>query len=115
MSFTLEFTDGSFGTVHYLANGHRSFPKERLEVFCAGRIVQLENFRYLRGYGWPGFKRMHLWRQDKGNKAEVAAFMQAVQDAKPSPILLEELIEVTRVSFEIMHVARQQCLGERCA
>jgi hypothetical protein len=30
MSFTLAFTDGSFGTVHYLANGHRSFPKEHL-------------------------------------------------------------------------------------
>jgi predicted dehydrogenase/threonine dehydrogenase-like Zn-dependent dehydrogenase len=115
MSFTLEFTDGSFGTVHYLANGHRSFPKERLEVFCAGRILQLENFRSLRGYGWPGFKRMHSWRQDKGNKAEVAAFIKAVQDGKPSPIPFEELIEVTRVSFEIMQVARQQCQGERCA
>ena len=109
MSFTLEFTDGSFGMVHYLANGHRSFPKERLEVFCAGRVLQLENFRRLRGYGWPGFKRMHLWSQDKGHKAEVAAFMKAVQDGGPSPIPFEELIEATRVSFEIMHVARQGC------
>ena len=109
MSFTLAFTDGSFGTVHYLANGHRSFPKERLEVFCAGRVLQLENFRRLRGYGWPGFKRMHVWRQDKGQKAEVAAFMKAVQDGEPSPIRFEELIEVTRVSFEIMQVARQGC------
>jgi predicted dehydrogenase len=115
MSFTLTFADGSFGTVHYLANGHRSFPKERLEVFCAGRVLQLENFRRLRGYGWPGFKRMHLWRQDKGNKAEVAAFMKAVQDGEPSPIGFEELIEVTRVSFEIMQVARQQFRGERRA
>ena len=109
MSFTLAFTDGSFGTVHYLANGHRSFPKERLEVFCGGRVLQLENFRRLRGYGWPGFKRMHVWRQDKGQKAEVAAFMKAVQDGEPSPIRFEELIEVTRVSFEIMQVARQGC------
>jgi len=115
MSFTLAFTDGSFGTVHYLANGHRSFPKERLEVFCAGRVLQLENFRRLRGYGWPGFKRMHLWSQDKGHKAEVAAFMKAVQAGEPSPIRFEELIEVTRVSFEIIQVARQQCRGERCA
>jgi predicted dehydrogenase/threonine dehydrogenase-like Zn-dependent dehydrogenase len=115
MSFTLTFTDGSFGTVHYLANGHRSFPKERLEVFCAGRVLQLENFRRLRGYGWPGFKRMHLWRQDKGHKAEIAAFMKAIQAGEPSPMRFEELIEVTRVSFEIMQVARQQCRGEHCA
>ena len=35
-SISLSFADGSFGTVHYLANGNKSFPKERLEVFCAG-------------------------------------------------------------------------------
>ncbi|HRK22089.1 MAG TPA: bi-domain-containing oxidoreductase, partial [Fimbriimonadaceae bacterium] len=31
-TITLAFENGSIGTVHYLANGHRSFPKERLEV-----------------------------------------------------------------------------------
>jgi predicted dehydrogenase len=49
---TLEFADGSVGTIHYLANGHKAFPKERLEVFCAGRVLQLDNFRSLRGWGW---------------------------------------------------------------
>jgi predicted dehydrogenase len=106
MSFTLTFADGSFGTVHYLANGHRSFPKERLEVFCAGRVLQLDNFRMLRGYGWPGFKKMRLWRQDKGHKAEIAAFVQAVQQGGPAPIPVEELVEVTRVSFEVIESAK---------
>ena len=54
-SITLAFADGSIGTIHYLANGHKAFPKERLEVFCAGRILQLDNFRKLSGWGWPGF------------------------------------------------------------
>jgi predicted dehydrogenase len=67
-SFTLRFADGSFGTVHYLANGHKAYPKERLEVFCAGRVLQLDNFRKLKGYGWPGFKRMNLWRQTRGRQ-----------------------------------------------
>ena len=49
------FADGSIGTVHYFANGHQAFPKERLEVFAGGRVLQLDNFRELRGYGWPGF------------------------------------------------------------
>ncbi|MHB8533836.1 MAG: bi-domain-containing oxidoreductase [Sulfuricaulis sp.] len=102
VSINLEFGDGSFGTVHYLANGHKSFPKERLEVFCAGRILQLDNFRKLRGYGWPGFVKMNLWRQDKGNAACAAAFVQAVQGSEQSPIPFEELVEVTRVSFDAM-------------
>ncbi len=102
VSFTLCFADGSMGTVHYLANGHKSFPKERLEVFCAGRILQLDNFRSLRGYGWPGFAKMDLWRQDKGQAACAAAFVDAIRLGQPAPIPFEELVEVTRTSFDIV-------------
>ncbi|MDO9117854.1 MAG: bi-domain-containing oxidoreductase [Nitrospira sp.] len=101
-TFTIEFADGSFGTVHYLANGHKSFPKERLEVFCGGRILQLDNFRKLQGYGWPGFKKMNLWQQDKGNAACAAAFIQAIREGTPSPIPFHELVEVSRATFDIM-------------
>ena len=45
MSFT--FPDGSVGVVDYLANGDKSFPKERVEVFCGGRIAVLDDFRML--------------------------------------------------------------------
>ncbi len=62
----MKFEDGSMGTVHYFANGPKSFPKERLEVFCNGAVLQLDNFRGLRGYDWPGFSKMNLWKQDKG-------------------------------------------------
>ena len=55
-----QFEDGSIGVVHYLANGSKAFPKERLEVFAAGRVLQLDNFRKLRGFGWPGFNKMNL-------------------------------------------------------
>ncbi len=102
VSFTLYFADGSMGTVHYLANGHKSFPKERLEVFCAGRILQLDNFRRLQGYGWPGFGKMNLWRQDKGQAACAAAFVEAIRNGKPSPIPFSELVEVTQASFDIV-------------
>jgi predicted dehydrogenase/threonine dehydrogenase-like Zn-dependent dehydrogenase len=102
VSFTLSFADGSMGTVHYLSNGHKSYPKERLEVFCAGRILQLDNFRSLRGYGWPGFSKMNLWRQDKGQAACAAAFVDAIRLGQPAPIPFEELVEVTRASFDIV-------------
>ena len=56
VTIQLGFKDGSMGTVHYFANGNKAFPKEKLEIFTAGRILQLDNFRVLRGYGWKGFK-----------------------------------------------------------
>lgn len=101
---TLEFEDGSFGTVHYVANGHRSFPKERLEVFCRGAVLQLDNFRRLQGYGWPGFNKLNLWRQDKGNEACVHAFVDAISTGKPSPMPFGELVEVTRATFDAVDV-----------
>lgn len=97
----LRFTDGSTATLLYLANGSREFPKERLEVFAAGRVLQLDNFRRLTGYGWPGFARMHLWRQDKGQTACVAAFVEAVRSGGPAPIPVDELLEVARLSIRI--------------
>ena len=106
-SFTLRFADGSFGTVHYLANGHKSFPKERLEVFCGGRVLQLDNFRKLTGYGWPGFSKMNLWRQDKGNDACAKAFVAAVETGKAVPIPFDELVEVARISFEIVDMLQE--------
>ncbi len=103
VTFTLSFEDGSFGTVHYLANGHKSFPKERLEIFAGGRIFQLDNFRRLRGYGWPGFKGMRRWRQDKGNAVCAAAFVEAIHRRDPAPIPFDELVEVSRVTINIAH------------
>ncbi|PWB61099.1 MAG: dehydrogenase, partial [Deltaproteobacteria bacterium] len=105
--WTLSFADGSLGTVHYLANGHKSFPKERLEVFCGGRILVLDNFRRLAGYGWKGFRGLDLWRQDKGHAAEVAAFVAAVEKGGAPPIPFGELVEVTRATFRIAERLRR--------
>lgn len=101
VAITLEFADGSIGTVHYLANGHRAFPKERLEVFCGGRILQLDNFRRLTGYGWPGFNALSSRRQDKGHSACIRAFMDAVQKGGPAPMPVEGLLQSSRVSIEV--------------
>jgi len=106
VTIELSFADGSIGTVHYLSNGHRSFPKERLEVFAGGRVLQLDNFRRLRGYGWPGFTRMNLWRQDKGQDACAGAFVKAVRAEGPSPIPLDELLEVARVTIAVARSAQ---------
>ena len=106
VTISLKFEDGSTGTVHYLANGNKGFPKERLEVFAAGRVLQLDNFRKLAGFGWPGFSKMNLWRQDKGQKACVAAFMRAVAQNRAPPIEFDEIVEVARVTMAVAEAAR---------
>ncbi len=107
-SITLGFEDGSFGTIMYLANGAASFPKERVEVFTAGRVLQLDNFRSMKGYGWPGFKKMNLWKQDKGQNGGAAAFLRSIELGKSSPIPIDEIFEVARVSLEVVELLRKQ-------
>ena len=100
VSLTLEFDDGSVATIHYLANGDKGFPKERVEVFAAGRVLQLDNFLKLRGWGWKAFTRMNLWRQDKGQKACAAAFLGSATGGAEAAIPVDQIIEVSRRSIE---------------
>jgi len=102
VSFTIGFEDGSMGIVNYLASGNKAFPKERLEVFASGAVLQLDNFRKLKGYGWDNFKQMNLSKQDKGNAACVKAFVDSVNTGGISPISFNELCEVTQLSFDIV-------------
>jgi predicted dehydrogenase/threonine dehydrogenase-like Zn-dependent dehydrogenase len=104
---TLGFVDGSFGTIHYLANGAPGFPKERIEVFAEGRVLQLDNFRKLSGFGWSGFSRMNLWRQDKGQKNCAAAFLKSLESGVPA-IPVEEIFEVSEVTLRAAEILRSQ-------
>lgn len=107
-AITLGFADGSFGTIHYLANGAASFPKERVEVFAAGKVLQLDNFRKLKGFGWSGFRKMNLWRQDKGQKACAQAFLSAIESGGSAPIAVSELFEVASVTLDVVDQLRSQ-------
>ena len=101
VTLQLTFVDGSIGTVHYFANGSKLFPKERLEIFAAGGVLQLDNYRKLTGFGWPGFTKMNLFRQDKGQKACAKAFVDAVAQGGVAPIPFCEVMEVSRISIEL--------------
>jgi predicted dehydrogenase/threonine dehydrogenase-like Zn-dependent dehydrogenase len=98
---TLKYADGSVGSIHYLSNGPKSFPKERLEVFCGGGVLQLDNFRTLRAHGWKGASDVRLWRQDKGHAGEMQALVEAVRSGAASPVPLAEAIDVTRVCLDL--------------
>jgi predicted dehydrogenase/threonine dehydrogenase-like Zn-dependent dehydrogenase len=97
-TITLTFKDGSIGAVHYFSNGHKALAKERLEVFAQGKVVRLDNFRYLEAHGWRG-QNMRLWRQDKGQSACAAAFVRAIE-SDVNPIPLDELYDVARATIE---------------
>jgi predicted dehydrogenase len=102
-TLSLEFADGSIGSLHYFANGHRSFPKERLTIFVDGKVLELDNFRVLRGCGWSNFSRFKTWSQDKGHEAECRRFIDRIAEGGPPLIPFAQLENVTRISLRAAH------------
>ncbi len=97
---TFRFPDGSIGVVDYLANGDKSFPKERIEVFCGGRVAVLDDFRTLE-LVQAGRRRVirSILRQDKGHFGEWQAFIRAIREGGDPPIPYEQILGVTKASL----------------
>ena len=101
----LAFADGSVGTVHYFANGPKDLPKERLEVFFERKALQLDNFKRLRGYGFADFSKLALPSQDKGQRVQMARFVEGL--AKGERLIpFAQLRNVTLASFAAVEAAR---------
>lgn len=105
MSISLQFADGSIGTIHYWANGGKSFPKEKLEIFSEGRVAVIDNWRTLKSYDWPNGPRLKT-KQDKGHRAEVAQFVHRIKNGGGPLIPYHELEMVTLSSFAAVEAAR---------
>ncbi|WP_201743815.1 bi-domain-containing oxidoreductase [Roseiconus nitratireducens] len=97
-SIHLKFEDGSIATIHYLANGNKSFPKERVEIFAGGQVHCIENFRRSRVLGQR--RNLRTRRQDKGHHNEIQRFLDSLTEPTSPPIPLDELVEVSRITIE---------------
>ena len=102
MLISLRFANGSEGTISYLANGDRAFSKERIEVFGGGSTAVLEDFRRLElvRNGRRDIVRAR-WQQDKGHRAEWAAFAESVQKHGEAPISFSELVSSALATVRI--------------
>ncbi|MGA7290150.1 MAG: bi-domain-containing oxidoreductase [Terriglobales bacterium] len=99
---SLRFADGSEGTISYLANGDKSYSKERIEVFGGGAVAVLEDFRRLETVS-QGRKQIFrsLLRQDKGHRGEWKAFVDAVRSGADSPLALAEIVTTMLATFAL--------------
>ena len=103
MTFT--FPDGSLGVVDYLSNGDKSFPKERVEVFCNGRVAVLDDFRTLEMV-YDGQRRVVRKAQNKGWFDEWLVFTESIRTGSRPPIPYEQLFGVTKATFAVVESLR---------
>ncbi len=110
---SLRFANGALGAISYLANGAKSYSKERIEVFGGGCVAVLEDFRRLE-LACGGEKKIFrsLLHQDKGHRGEWKAFVSAIQNGTRSPIPFAEIVTTMRTTFAL---EESRCLGQPVA
>ena len=100
VSLQLKFKNGSIGSINYLANGDKSYPKERIEVFSSGNIAILNDFRSLDTWDHGNHNQTKLAiRADKGHSVSWQAFTQAILEGKPAPISSEQIYSASLASL----------------
>jgi predicted dehydrogenase/threonine dehydrogenase-like Zn-dependent dehydrogenase len=95
----LKCADGSQGVVNYFANGHKSYPKERVEIYAQGRVLVIDNFRRLEGYGFKSGAAAMRGRQDKGHKAQFEAYLAFLRGGGAPPVPFEGTVNTTLATF----------------
>jgi predicted dehydrogenase/threonine dehydrogenase-like Zn-dependent dehydrogenase len=101
ISVVITFSDGSVGTILYLANGDTTLSKEYCEVHCENKSVIMNNFQTVDVYKNKSHSR-YKFDGSKGQKEEVFATIDAIKSGKEMPIPFEDLYIVTKTTFAII-------------
>lgn len=98
----LKYANGSVGNIAYLANGSKTMPKERIEIFADGTTAVIDDFRVLTVYSSGGAKTKKLLSQNKGQEKEVQTFLQCIREGLEEPIPFEEICSTSLATFRIL-------------
>ncbi|OPY13634.1 MAG: Glucose--fructose oxidoreductase precursor [Syntrophus sp. PtaB.Bin138] len=102
LNVSLAYENGSIGTIAYLANGDKALPKERVEVYGHGCTAVIDDFKTMSVYAGGKKREKKLLGQDKGQKPEIEAFIDAVRKGTACPIPFEEIYSTSMATFKIM-------------
>jgi polar amino acid transport system substrate-binding protein len=106
VTMSLTFGNGSVGTLAYFANGDKSLPKERIEVFAGGVSVVIDDFRSIAIHAGGKRTGKSLSAQDKGQKEQVRRFVDAIRAGGADPIPFTEIYSATLTTFRALESLR---------
>ena len=99
---TVQFRNGSTGTITYLSTGNSRYQKETLDAAGGGRSARLDNFA--QAAVWAGRRRSATRArggQDKGQRMELTRFVEACRAGTPMPIPFESLVATTSATIAV--------------
>ncbi|MEU6259377.1 bi-domain-containing oxidoreductase [Streptomyces sp. NPDC047043] len=102
LQVVLRYPDGSTATISYVTTGAPGFPKETLDLVADGKVLRLDDFVRASVYGPKKWVSSRLPKaRDKGQNAELAAFIKAVRTGGPMPVPLQSLVATTAATLAV--------------
>jgi len=96
----IRFASGASASVAYLTGGNVRYPKETMDVTGGGRSARLDNFKAATVWSGRGKSSTKArGGQDKGQRAEMEEFVEAVRSGGPMPICADSLLATTRATI----------------
>lgn len=102
LQILIRHVDASTSAITYTTTGSTRFPKETLEVVADGKVLRFDDFRRASVHGreqWSA-RRLPLAR-DKGQRAQLDAFVGAVRSGGPMPVELGSLVATTLATLAV--------------
>ncbi|GGS24265.1 oxidoreductase [Streptomyces humidus] len=102
LQVVLRYPDGSTAAISYVTTGSPGFPKETLDLIADGKVLRLDDFVRASVYAGKRWVSSRLPKaRDKGQSAELAAFVKAVRTGGPMPVPLESLVATTAATLAV--------------
>lgn len=107
LQVVVQYVDGSTAVISYATSGAASFPKETIDLLAGGKVLHVDDFQRARVHARKRWSRPRLAPsrfargRDKGQRAQLDAFLAAVRSGGPMPVSIGSLVATTRATLAV--------------
>lgn len=102
LQILLRYPDGSTASIAYTTSGSSAFPKETIDLTADGKVLKFDDFARASVFGRKKWASSRLPKgRDKGQAAELEAFIGALNTGVAMPVSVESLVSTTLATLAV--------------
>ncbi|RSN56910.1 oxidoreductase [Amycolatopsis sp. WAC 04182] len=102
LQILLRYPDGSTASIAYTTSGSSAFPKETIDLTADGKVLRFDDFARASVFGRKKWASSRIPKgRDKGQAAELEAFVDALSTGVAMPVSVESLVSTTLATLAV--------------
>ncbi|EMD29131.1 bi-domain-containing oxidoreductase [Amycolatopsis azurea] len=102
LQILLRYPDGSTASIAYTTSGSSAFPKETIDVTADGKVLKFDDFARASVFGRKKWASSRIPKgRDKGQAAELEAFVTSLRTGVAMPVSVESLVATTLATLAV--------------